>query len=355
MAFSVLVITTNVSGSIQIGIQLETTMLALEQTLLDSISPRNVSTARASLRGITSIDMTDSTILESSFVSQECFELEKRPTVHKKPLLLPELLAAVSDVCQVFKHERGSRRKAIHNPFRDDMVHVSPETVLLHSQFLKVPFGRTCSPGLQYLSQVPVPIYDSFYFFSSKELVVGSDCNFVDASVNADDNARRFDVWNVFLENDSDENLLASNKQFRRFSSPVFVLLKIGRRLESEFLSTGNGGDRKHVSVEPYCVGVVIIPDTGLLGNRTGRFTFISDFGFDAFQCFGCFVPSRARELRREKRFAMPVGFIVKRDCVAVVVFPADSTDVVERFGVCLNGRHDRIGVCFEFDFDCLN
>ena len=355
MAFSVLVIVSNVTRSIQIGIKLETTMLALEQTLLLPVAPLDMSTSRTALRGVTSINMTNDTFFESSLVSQESFELKETPTVYQELLFLPEFFTAVSDVRQVFKHKCGSLRKTINNPFRDDMVHVSPKTVLLHTQFTKVPFGRACSLGLQYLSQVPVPIYDSFYLSSSEELVGGSDCNFVDAPIDTDNDARRFDVRNVFLENDSEKNFVTSDKKFGRFSSPVFVLLKVGRSFETELLSSRNSGNGKCVSVNPHVVGVMVVSDAGLLGNRTGCLLSFSDYGLDTFQRFGCFVSSRARELRRQKSFAVLVCFVVKRNCVAVTVFPTDGTDVVEGFGVCLDCWHDRSDGCFEFDFDCLS
>jgi hypothetical protein len=37
-----------------------------------------------------------------------------------------------------------------------------------------------------------------------------------------------------------------------------------------------------------------------------------------------------------------------------IAIFPAHSADVVESFGVCLDGWHNRNGLCFKLDFDCL-
>jgi len=287
-------------------------MLALEQTLFDPIASLDVSAFGTSLRGVTGIDKVNQTSGIGGFVSQKGLKLEERPAVDQKALFLSELFAAVSDVFQVFKCKRGSRRKAVYNPFGDCVVHVSPETVLLRAQFLKVSFGRARTLGLQYLSQIPVPINNVFYMPSSKELVGGSDGDFIDSSIDAHNNARGLSISNIFFKDDSKKDFLATDEEFSGFSSPIFVLLEIGWCLETEILPARNGRDGECIFVKPNIVGPVVVSDTGLFGDRTGCFLTFLYSGFDALQCLGCFVSGGAGELRRQQGLAVLVGFSVE-------------------------------------------
>lgn len=253
-------------------------MLALEQTLFDPIASFSMPTFGAFLRSISGVNKVDRTSSKSSFVFQKGFKPEEAPAVNPKSLFFSKFFTACANVCQIFKDKCSSLRNTSHNPFGNDMVHISPKTVLLRVNFAEVPFGGCSSFGLQSLSQSPIPIYNFSYMSSSKELIVRSDGNLFDSPVNSDDRTRWFSVRNFFLKNNSEQDLTFADKQFGRRSTPIVKIIEIWRCFEGKFFSARNGRNRNLFAFIPNIVRSLVISNAGLFGKWASSLTSFSNY-----------------------------------------------------------------------------
>lgn len=317
-------------------------MLTLKHTLADTVPFLSVPTLRALLACISGIREVNKTTSRGCLVSKECLKLEETPAVYPESLFLSEFLAVVSDIGQVLKYNRGAWRDRFNNPFRNNMVHILPETVLLHSQFLKVPLGGTSSFGLEILSQFVVSAYRFLNMAASKEFICGSNCDLIYSPVNADNFTIRFNISGIFFKDNTKKNLVTTDKEFSGFSSPVNILVKIWWCLKVKFLSSRNSGDGQLPSVKPQRERVLVIPNTGLLRDWTRSLLSFLDSGLNAFQGFSSFVYGGTGKLRRQECSAMLIDFMLERYRIAVPIIPPHLADRIKRLGVRLDGRHYR-------------
>ena len=329
-------------------------MFTLEQTLFNSITSLNVPTNRTLLRGISSVNKINKTSFFSSFVRKELFQLVERPSIDPIFLFLSEFFAVFSNVFQIFKHNCSPMRKSIYDLLRNTVIYISPETVLLHSNLLKVSFGRSCSFFLKPLSQRPVPINYLFCVSSIKKLIFRCYSNFLDTSINTNYFLRWFYILYFFLKNNTKKNFIPPDKQLSGFSPPSFIFRKVRGYLKFKFLSSINSRYRQKFLVKPNIIGIGIIPNAHLFRLWACCFSILSYPCFSSFQGFTCFVSSRTRELRGQKSSTILVSFVVKGNSIMVAIPPANSTDMVKCLCVSLNCRHYRGNICFYLDFDCF-
>ena len=115
---------TDRTGSIEIGIELKTTSSAMKTTLFRTIAAIDVTAAGTALRGVTGINSDDTTAFCFGFVFQKGAQLGKRPTMEAAHLFALSGLDALSDVGEVFDHNRRAGpipakydwRERGHNP-----------------------------------------------------------------------------------------------------------------------------------------------------------------------------------------------------------------------------------------------
>ncbi len=128
-----------------------------------------------------------------SFVIQECVELGKAPTVQfafvvNVLVLFPSpYLGGISDVDEVFQHDRAARSSMLDNAFGEDMIAIPVESQALTRQLLEVSFGAFCSFGLQFSLEAETAAVYFFPMPTSQEVTVGSHGRTIESQVYPDD------------------------------------------------------------------------------------------------------------------------------------------------------------------------
>jgi hypothetical protein len=294
----------------------------------------------ALLRGIAGIDILDQHSASLGFIGKECLELVKIPTMKFPPLPL-SVSRSRPDGFKVFENDGSSRIEALDNLLGNPMVHVSPETVLLPGEFLKVSLGGARSAGLQSRSQLFDPSTYLFYLTSVIEFIVGGNSQLIDSPVDSHDLVCRDRIGNVLLENDGQKYHASSDKKVGRSSLPVQVLLEVFGNEDREFLSPLDCQEGNLVPVEPDVVASGIEPNRALLGLRAGSREPSFDPGSDSLEGVRGLHPGRAGKLRGQELSGCSICFVVEGNPIKILVVPSDLTDSIEGFGVSLDGGPD--------------
>ncbi len=137
---------------VEVSIQTVPTGAAFEERLRATIRTMLIPAVAAHLGRVTWIYplYTDTTFLR--LVCREVIQLRKGPTVQSAFRIMRLALANVragSNVGQVFKDKRCTRRSVLDYPLTQYVVAVPVETRLPLAQLLQVAFGRLRSVGLE--------------------------------------------------------------------------------------------------------------------------------------------------------------------------------------------------------------
>lgn len=214
-----------------------TTNLTPEQRLSHPVAFGNVTTFIALLTRPTRLDKLNANTLPSSLVRQKELQLPERPAVRllAKLLVLLFVLGLLnSDVGQVFQDQSVASLQVGYNLFRDTVICVSTETVLLPREHRKVSFSRMSFA----LKDGPQSLITSLYdlnMLASVELTRRQDSRVVNPSVDADGFTCHFRSGNILLKNDVQENFVALNDKVSRATLPSEILLEVVRNSEVDF------------------------------------------------------------------------------------------------------------------------
>lgn len=214
-----------------------TTNLTPEQRLSHPVAFGNMTAFAALLTRPTGLDKLNTNPLPCSLIRQEELQLTERPTVHllAKALVLLFVLGLLdSDVGQVFQNQSVASLQMGYNLFRDAVISVSTETVLLPREPRKVSFSRM-SLALKDGPQSLITSLDYLNMLASVELSRGQDSRIVTSSVNTDNVACSRWRSDVLLENDVQKNLVTLHDKVSRTPLPREILLKILRNGEVDF------------------------------------------------------------------------------------------------------------------------
>jgi hypothetical protein len=182
-----LVLGSDVSCPVQIGMQLEATSSAPEPSTRASVVAGDVPAATTRLRGMPGIDPDHRTAALLCLVLDERTKLVKAPAMKTPGLLSFTHLGSHSDVLQVFDDDRGTGTHSSNDLLRDDVITISTKSSLLAPQFPQMTLSGLRVLGLQGSFQLEDPGLDVAPSPLAQELIVRCDSRLDYAEVHADD------------------------------------------------------------------------------------------------------------------------------------------------------------------------
>jgi hypothetical protein len=151
----------DIASGVQVGIEMISTVPTNEHTLGTAVGAGAIPTAATHLRGMPGIDPSHPTTPFLGLVRDKALELSKRPGVHPTPGFgLSSHLHPLTNVFEVFQHDRRAWRGGLNDLFGKHMIAVAPEAPLSVAKEFQVPFGRLCALLLQYALEMKQPPFD---------------------------------------------------------------------------------------------------------------------------------------------------------------------------------------------------
>lgn len=311
-------------------------MSAFENSLRSSVSPVDMTTSGAFPGGISGVNMIHFDGLGVGLISQKLLKLEEAPGVDLAVLAFSPL-GSLADVLEVFEDDDAVFRERLYDLLRNAVVHVTPEAVLLGSHLLKVSFGGLGTTLLKLSSQALIAMGGSRLVVES---VVGTDCYLVNSTVDTEDGwvSRIFEFRDIFLENDTEEDLALAEGELCGSPSPGYVLLIIVWEVERGSEPAVYGEDRNFTPVKPDAEASPGITDGRPFATRTS--SILLDSGF---KCLGGLHPGLDSEVCRESESGsnMFVGLMMQGYGIVILILISNFTDVIESTSHCLKRGPD--------------
>ena len=265
----------NIVGGIEIGIQAVATCSTAKEGLRTAIVACLVPTTRARLRGVARINLDHPDALGLRLVGQKRMKLCKAPRVDT-PLPLHALaffaatnLRVLTDVGQVLKDQRATRRGRFYEAFGEDVIMVFSLPQPLTRKFFQVPFSRFCAFRLQFPAQAK---HASFLFFPATLSQKGTGAGHgwtIEPKVNPNHLTGRIKHGSRKRDNDMQKIASVVETQIGRASLPTHILPSMVRDGERNLKTARDARQAGCHAVPLDPVGVFIIADgsTGRLGT----------------------------------------------------------------------------------------
>jgi hypothetical protein len=235
----------DITGGVKVGVKLETTRpTAIARAV--AVSFVGVSTIRTFLRRVTGIDKHDVLSGGFRFISQELFELVKRPRVEKSVhLSTPSLLHPY--LAKVFKceHAEGQCDKR----FTNTVVNVSHKPSFPFAYNFKLPQSGTGAFGLKFSAKVGVFASCISNALSIEKRVIGTDRDVFYTSVDAEHVTFTQKRWGSRLHRDVHVKTIAI-RDSNAFCYPSDITPVARRNGKTSFDTSGSSGDRSEPIVE---------------------------------------------------------------------------------------------------------
>lgn len=327
----------NVSRGIQVGMQGEPALSALEHGARTAVVLCCVSTARALLRGMPGINPDHRTTAFFGFVLDELFDLSKGPSVDP-PLGfgVPFCFNPSSNVGQVFQNDGPSRGGCSDDLFGEDVVTVATEPFLGLADLLEVAFRALGSSGLQSSLQLEQSVFDGPPSLLPEKLVVGCDGRLGKPEIYSNDSIDRIDCRRGDGDRNVHEPSVISFDQIGSVYTTPDVLTRMRGYFESDRL-TASGSGQAHSSRCPIDLEGVHVVARGTAGGVRTR-----DFFAPALEdqctpnCLGCLYTGLDVQITHEcgiLDLERAVELVVEADPILFGVLPASCTDGVEHLG----------------------
>ena len=176
----------DVSSSIEIGVDVMTTLTTEKLALGTPVATIGESARIAPLRGVAGIYRDDTAATRLGLVLQEGLELPEAPLMQAALAFPSGGLDAPADVREVLNDNCGSWINTINNAFAQNVVAIPPEPRSAAREASQVALGRLGAVGLQPATQPEGALIYFAPVTPSVELVVRGDGGVCDPKVNAD-------------------------------------------------------------------------------------------------------------------------------------------------------------------------
>lgn len=343
----------DVTGSIEISMKFKPAFTTEKRGPL-AIAFVNMSTNRALLRSVSSIDRNNLLTKILGFVSNKPLQFKERPVIEfPVELSTPSFLNA--DLGEVFESEYRKRR--LYNLLRDTVINVSHEPSFSTTNLSELPSSGSSAFGLQIGTQFCVPRSNFLNRLRIEESIIRTDCNVDNTPVNSEDSLFLDKLRSIRfkLAMQIKRILVLTERQRRRFDFPCQVWPVIFRDTKRGFYPTIGCGDSSIPRSQKDVDNPLIV------SHRRILFTERFKLAFHRFQAFTC-NSTRAlyqRGWETGNRLSnIVIGGIVAVDLAGRFGVEAPFRASVKRHGIISHGfqeGHTRIRRNIQFQLNCPN
>lgn len=325
----------DVSGSIQVRVDLESAGQAQENRLGQPVAPMHEPAPGTPLAGLSRIDGKDGGANFLGLVGREGPKLGVAPTMMPSPLLAATLLGAGTNAREVLEDDYAARFHALDDALAQNVVAILPKPCLTPGDLLEMPLGASAAFGLELATKAEVPLFNLLPAPLSQELPVGQDGGSVDAEIDADDLAGRQYLRRVDGDDDVEPptGRTAHKVGVVEAGRPVEPALGVVVDAEWELDPASHGGQADDTLVHFHAVGSRIIPDGPAISSGCADLPALLRQDEGGLDGFSRLHPRRDHQLTWQGWMLGPkvvVGRLVQRDTVPDTVFPTVFSNRVE-------------------------
>lgn len=272
----------NIERGIEVRIEMETTIVALDKTRMSGCI--ETSTFRADFGSVHWRYFLDRDALSFCFVCDKVLQLEETPVMQPSVNFLSSIL--FSHAFQIFHHDSISCLELGDYLLADVVVNPSHELLFSARDFSEQSLCRQSAFSLEFFTQMEELVFDDFDLRQSEELSCGSDCNLIDSQINSDDFSIGFGILDFFFEAEQEEASSFLINPEQAFSDiPREILFEAIGNIELEIVPFFEQSQGKNILFET-CNSREVISDRAVLDCGFGL-GFLDDSYclFDAGYC----------------------------------------------------------------------
>ena len=330
------VIRSNVSSRVQVCIQLEPALYAMEITLASSVLTACMPALRTLLRRVPRVYIDHKYPCHQGFVGHEGLKSSKTPRV-ESPLQAFSTLHPGADIRQIFQCDRIALLNRCDHLLRKHVITIAAETFLSAKHLSKMSSSRLSAFRLKSASKTEGSVLNLSPMTLPKKSCLTRHRGAANPEIYADHFSRRFNcLFCSFHRDVQPKSPLAIDAKIRRTDLPTNAGLVVLVDLECQNLTSRDRGYRSSPFRKINRSGSSVVSHGDVTGLRA-RDLFAFDLeGSSRSERFCSANAGGANELRGEARLGSfgVVGFVVKLDSVDAFLFPADRTDAVVGIGV---------------------
>lgn len=350
----------DIPSRVQVGVDFKPTFMTLELGTRAAVVLGCVSTARASLRGISRVYRDHRTTPLLGLV------LDKLTKLGEGPGMQPSLgrsfflgLDSLSYVGEVFENNCPTSGGRLNDLFGQDVVAITTKSSLGPAQFLQMPFGRLGAPSLESSFQFePTPV-DSFPTSFAEELIVRGDGRLDESEINSQDMVDGNDLGVGNRDGNVHKPTSVTHNQIGRINLGPGIFFGIDRHLESQGLPSRGRGQAQGSGLPIDFERVDVVPHRAEIGVRAGNFPSPAlqhqgaPDGFSGFDTgLDVMIADESWEFGSERT----IEFVVQSNPVLFPMLPTTRAHGVENAGKLPTGFEQRRPLCisgFEIDNNC--
>lgn len=331
----------NIDRAIEVRVQTVTALAALEQGLRASVGSVNMTTRRATFRGVPRVDQLDSATNSFGLVGHERLHLRKRPGMQSPPLSLTALHAS-TDVGQALKNNRSSWSYSIHDLTRKNVVTVAAKSRLLSTSLPELPLGGLGSLALATSLLAEVTRFDILPLPLTQKLEVAGYGWTIHPEINSDGLAVRIDLGSGKINNNVKPPAICLVDQVGGANFTSGHRFEVVWQCEQNAHLTGCRGESGGSSRPVHFEGVDVVTRWTGVGAWTAygaALSLQSQRGLDGFGGLHAGLNVKIADQKRESCLKFAVGKVVQRDAVLFSSIPTYTAHVVE----CLSEEIGRV------------
>jgi len=336
-----LVLGSNVSCAVQVGVQLEVTHPALKPSTGASVVASNMPTATTRLRGMPGINPDHRTAALFCLVLDERTELVETPAVKTPGLLSFAHFGSFANVLQVLDDDSGAWLNSSNDLLRDDVIAVPAKASLFAPKFPQMTFSGLRVLGLQGSSQLEDPGLDVAPSPFAKKFVVRCDGRLDNSKVHTNDFGGWYDFRCWHNHHDMQQPATITLNKIGCCCFEPDELLTVVRNDDGDCQSACYCGEFNFAGGPVELEGVHV--ESRRTAYRRGTRDLVTFFiqrqrALDGLCSFDARLDVQVTDELWKHVFEHAVGGVMKRNAVLLSIFPSVNTHGVEGFGE-LTGR----------------
>jgi len=333
----------DVTGSIEVGMEFETTFCAFEDRTF-SVLTKDMVTSRTFLAGITGIYKDNGLSLGFTFVKDELLKLTEGPVPEVPIEPLPEFLILLDvQFLQCYRVERLG-----NYPLGNLVVVVSHEPSFPSRDFLQFSLGRTGAYGLKFPTEILILSFDLSNVIRTVEPVIAENGMVENSGIDSEDFLGVTNGGCPLFYDDTENEILPVKTEGGSNHLPIEVFPEISWDFYRDLDSAVNGGHRDETLFKIWFERPLVVTDARplFLGRKC--------FELDTFQHLGCCIPSGSDNGRWYFRIFFSDWVIGEMMEFEFIIDSFIETDVENVIGCTIDGLNgvDKPVIGFETNGD---
>ncbi len=328
----------DVTGGVEVGIEMKTAFPTPKRASGTAVVAGDMPAAATGLRSVPWVNHGYRTTSFLGLVRNKALELSERPGVHLAlRLCSPSDLHPLTDVFEIFQHDRAAWLGSTNDLFGEHMITVSTKAPLLMAYTSQMASGAFGSLLLQRSLEMKQPCLDRLPAPFAEKLTRRRDRRATQAQIDTDDLSSRLNLWLLNADDDVQPPGSTSLDQVGGIDRIAHILFGVVGYAEADRLSPTDQCQTDRGASPIEVVGALIVAWWAKTrSGHTGRALRVAPQCECTFQRFGGF------HSRLNEQVARQIGQRVTQRVVGQAVQPGRVRDI--RTPAALDTTIERLG-----------